>query len=181
MRPLASVQIGVKVSKAEDRAIPVPEFEICSKFGEQPIMSQSLYEAIGGLPTLRKAHKIFYDKVYAHHWLGKFFEGHTQKIIEDKQSSFMAEKMGSTAPYLGKEIKMVHEAMYITKELFEIRHGLLDESIREAGVNDILRKRWLRIDNAFMRLIIKDSVESMFINDWKFKKPIIIPNPSAKK
>ncbi len=144
-------------------------------------MNQTLYEDIGGLPTLRKVHKIFYDKVYAHHWLGKFFEGHDQKVIENKQSSFMAEKMGSTAPYSGKEIKMVHEAMYITKELFDIRHKLLDESIKEAGVNDTLRKRWLRIDSAFMRLIIKESVESMFNNDWKFKKPIIIPSPVTKK
>lgn len=144
-------------------------------------MNQTLYEAIGGLPTLQKVHKIFYDKVYAHQWLGRFFEGHNQKIIEDKQSSFMAEKMGSTAPYLGKEIKMVHEAMYITKELFHIRHRLLDDSIKEAGVNDALRKRWLRIDNAFMRLIIKDSVESLFNNDWKYKKPIIIPNPVVKE
>jgi hemoglobin len=144
-------------------------------------MKLTLYEAIGGMPTLRKVHKIFYDKVYAHPWLKKFFEDHNQKIIEDKQSDFMAEKMGGAAPYSGKEIKMVHEAMYITKELFDIRHGLLDESIGEAGVNDVLRMRWLRIDSAFMRLIIKDSVESMFNNDWKYKRPIIIPNPDAKK
>jgi hemoglobin len=144
-------------------------------------MNLTLYEAIGGLPTLQKVHKIFYDKVYAHQWLGKFFEGHDQKVIENKQSGFMAEKMGSTAPYLGKEIKMVHETMYISEELFDIRHRLLDESIKEAGVNEVLRKRWLRIDSAFMRLITKESVESMFNNDWPFKKPIIIPNPAAKE
>ena len=143
-------------------------------------MKQTLYEEIGGLPTLQKVHKIFYDKIYAHDWLQQFFEGHEQKVIEDRQTSFMAEKMGGPAPYLGKDIKMVHEAMYITDELFDIRHALLDESLKEAGVEDVLRKRWLRIDSAFMQTIVKDSIESMYNNDWKYKKPIIIPKPAAK-
>lgn len=140
-------------------------------------MQSSLYDAVGGLPTLQKVHKIFYDKLYAHDWLGPFFAGHSQQAIEDRQTSFMAEKMGGPAPYLGKEIKMVHEAMYIDRELFDIRHALLDESLKEAGVEDALRERWLRIDSAFMQKIIKKSVESMYDNDWKYKKPIIIPKP----
>jgi len=143
-------------------------------------MTQTLYEAIGGLPTLQKAHKIFYDKIYAHDWLGQFFVGHDQKAIEDRQTSFMAEKMGSSDPYPGKEIKMVHEAMYITRELFDLRHAILEESLQEAGVAEALRERWLRIDSAFMQQIIKDSIESMYRNDWKYKKPIIIPKPGAK-
>lgn len=140
-------------------------------------MNQTLYETVGGLPTLQRVHKIFYDKVYAHPWLGKFFEGFDQKVIEDKQTSFMAEKMGGPAEYMGKEIRLVHEAMYIDRELFDLRHALLDESIREAGVDDASRERWLKIDSAFMQLIVKDSIESMYHNDWKYKKPIIIPKP----
>ena len=143
-------------------------------------MNQPLYESVGGLPTLQKVHKIFYYKIYAHDWLQKFFEGHDQKVIEDKQSSFMAEKMGGPDIYPGKEIKMVHEAMYITQELFDIRHALLDDSLKEACLEKTLRERWLRIDSAFMQQIIKDSVESMYSNDWKYKKPIIIPNPAAE-
>jgi len=140
-------------------------------------MTQTLFVALGGLPTLQKAHKIFYDKIYAHDWLRQFFAGHDQKAIEDRQTRFMAEKMGSTDLYPGKEIKMVHETMYITRELFDIRHDLLEESLIEAGVEDELRDRWLRIDSAFMQQIIKNSIESMYNNDWKYKKPIIIPKP----
>lgn len=142
-------------------------------------MTSSLYDAIGGLPTLQRVHKLFYDKVYAHDWLGQFFAGHSQQAIEDRQTSFMAEKMGGPDPYLGKEIRMVHEAMYIDRELFELRHELLDASIREAGVPDDLRERWLRIDSAFMQKIIKPSVASLYDNDWQYKKPIVIPKPGA--
>jgi len=44
-------------------------------------MKQSLFDAVGGLPTLQKVHKIFYDKVYAHPWLDPFFEGHSQEAL----------------------------------------------------------------------------------------------------
>ncbi len=144
-------------------------------------MSQTLYEEVGGLPVLQKVHKIFYDKVYAHEWLGQFFAGHEQKAIEDRQTSFIAEKMGGPDPYPGKELKMVHEAMYINNELFEIRKALLAASLQEAGVDEALRIRWLKIDSAFKHHIIKASVESMYHNDWKFKKPIIIPKPAENK
>lgn len=143
-------------------------------------MKQTLYQAVGGLPTLQKVHKIFYDRIYAHDWLKQFFSGHEQKAIEDRQTSFMAEKMGGPDPYPGKDIKMVHEAMYITQELFELRQALLAESLQEAGVDEESRERWLRIDGAFMQQIVKDSIESMYNNDWKYKKPIIIPKPSEK-
>lgn len=140
-------------------------------------MKQTLFDAVGGLSTLQRAHKIFYDKVYAHPWLGKFFEGHNQQAIENRQTSFMAEKMGGPVEYWGKEMKIAHEAMYITQELFDLRHALLEESLEEAGVPEELRERWLRIDNAFNKQIVKDSIESFYSVTWKYKKRIIVPKP----
>ena len=109
----------------------------------------TMFDAVGGLPTLQRVHKIFYDKVYAHPWLRLFFADHSQVAIENRQTTFMAMKMGGDVVYTGKDIKVAHETMYITQELFEIRRALLDESIREAGVADELRERWLKIDSAF--------------------------------
>ena len=141
---------------------------------------QTLYEAVGELPALQKVHKIFYDKVYAHPWLKQFFEGFNQKIIEDKQTSFMGEKMGGPK-YLGKPIRQVHENMYISKELFELRHKLLKESLREAGIDSELMERWLRIDLAFMKSVHKPSIE-LFYRDYRFpyKRRIIIPRPNKE-
>lgn len=140
-------------------------------------MKQTLYDTVGGLPTLQKVHKIFYDKIYAHPWLKQFFEGHSQEAIEGRQTSFMGEKMGGPK-YLGKPIKQVHENMYITQELYALRHELLSEALIEAGVAEDSRQRWLKIDDAFMRQIIKTSVES-FYRDYHFtyKQRIIIPKP----
>ena len=141
-------------------------------------MKTSLYDAVGGLPTLQKVHKIFYDKIYVHPWLKQFFEGHSQEAIEGRQTSFMGEKMGGPK-YLGKPIKQVHENMYITQELYELRHELLKTSLQEAGVADDLAERWLKIDNAFMRQITKDSLATFYRDyHFAFKRRIIIPKPS---
>ena len=143
-------------------------------------MKQSLYDEVGGLPTLQKVHKIFYDKIYAHPWLKQFFAGHNQEAIEGRQTSFMGEKMGGPK-YLGKPLKQAHENMYITQELYELRHQILKDSLREAGVPEELAKRWLKIDNAFMQQITKSSLES-FYRDYHFtyKQRMIIPKPTRK-
>ena len=142
-------------------------------------MKESLFEAVGGLPTLQHVHKIFYDKVYAHPWLGKFFDGHNQEAIENRQTSFMAEKMGGDVEYWGKEPYITHRAMYITEELFDLRTELLHESLLEAGVPNELCERWIKIDNAFKRKIVKDSIESFYATTWKYEKRVIIPKSCA--
>lgn len=140
-------------------------------------MKQTLFDAVGGMPTLDKVHKIFYDKIYAHDWLKLFFEGHDQKAIENRQTMFMAEKMGADVEYYGKQPQMAHRQMYITKELYDIRHEILKESLIEAGVSQDLIERWLKIDYAFIRQIVKDSIESFYHTTFKYEKRIIVPKP----
>ncbi|MFQ5469613.1 MAG: group 1 truncated hemoglobin [Gammaproteobacteria bacterium] len=137
----------------------------------------TLFERIGGLPTLRKVHKIFYDKVYDHYWLKKYFDGHNQESIENRQTSFMAEKMGGPMEYWGKQPVMAHRQLYITQKLFDIRQALLRDSTREAGLSDELTDQWLEIDSAFTRAIVKDSIESFYQTTWKYERRIIIPEP----
>lgn len=135
----------------------------------------SLFDELGGLAKLQKVHKIFYDKLYAHPWLKHFFAGHNQQAIEDRQTAFMAEKMGGVVAYWGKQPKMAHRQMYITAELFDLRHDLLRESLEEAGVSSDLAKRWLKIDYAFKRQIVKDSIEAFYKTTWNYEKRVIIP------
>jgi hemoglobin len=138
---------------------------------------QTLFAAVGGLPTLRRVHKIFYDKIYAHPWIGKYFAGHDQKAIEARQTKFMAEKMGGDVSYYGKEMKMAHRYMFISQELFDLRSQLLRESLREADVPDRLARRWLKIDGAFRRQIVKESMASFLAWTWKYEKRVIVPRP----
>ncbi len=142
--------------------------------------TQSLFDAVGGLPTLQQVHRIFYDKVYADPWLDKFFVGHEQAAIENRQTEFMAEKMGGAEKYPGKPLRQVHENMYISNELVALRTRLLRESLEEAGVDDTLAERWMRIDAAFAKQVVKSSVAE-FYRDYSFayKQRIIHPKPQG--
>jgi len=142
-------------------------------------MKQTLFDAVGGLPMLEKVHKIFYDKIYAHPWIGQFFQGHDQQAIELRQTQFMGEKFGGPIKYPGMELELAHRRMYITPELFTLRQQLLRESLEEAGVAPELIIRWLRIDAAFRKDIVNESPEDFETIDLKYERPMIIPNPDA--
>jgi len=141
--------------------------------------NQTLFDAIGGLPTLRRVHKNFYDKLYAHYWLKLFFAGHNQQSIENRQTAFMAEKMGGPVEYFGKQPQMAHRHMYITQELYDLRHDILKQSIHEAGIAEHLAQRWLKIDYAFIRQIVKPSIEAFYQTTFQFEKRLIIPKPDT--
>ena len=141
---------------------------------------ETLFDAIGGLPTLEKVHKIFYDKIYAHPWIGQFFVGHNQASIEKRQTRFMTEKMRGDAQYFAKDMKMAHRHMYITEELFELRSQLLRESLEDAGISPDLAKRWLKIDSAFKRQVVKESIQSFYSWTWKYEKRVIVPKPKIE-
>jgi len=149
------------------------------KFSEVNIcgMCESIFVALGGYLTIEKVHKIFYDKVFSHDWLKQYFVNQDQSLIEKQQTNFMAEKMGGPKNYVGKLPRQTHIHMYITEELFNLRHELLKNSLEEAKVPRDLIERWLRIDYAFKRLIVDESLET-FHASYTFKRRIIVPNPS---
>lgn len=144
-------------------------------------MKPSLFDAVGGLAVLEKVHRIFYDKVYAHPWLGRFFEGHDQRAIELRQTQFMGKKFGGAITYPGKDLELAHRRMYITPELFALRQRLLRESLQEAGVPENLIVRWLRIDAAFRKDIVNASREDFDLIDLKYEQPLIVPDPAETK
>lgn len=120
---------------------------------------RSLFERIGGRPTLERVHKIFYDKLYAHPWLKGFFEGIDQTKIENQQSDFIAQVTGGPKMFGGRLPHHAHAHIFVTEELFTIRNGLLEESLIEADVAQPERDEWLMIDRAFKRAIVKQSPE----------------------
>lgn len=121
---------------------------------------QSLYERIGGRPTLERVHKIFYDKLYSHPWLRGFFVGIDQTKIENQQSDFIAQLMGGPKMYGGRLPHHAHAHIYINDELFALRSQLLQESIIEAKVPQPEREEWITIDRSFKRAVIKQSPEA---------------------
>lgn len=140
---------------------------------------QTLFDLVGGRPVLERVHKLFYDKIYAHPWLKQFFADIDQKTIEDQQTDFMISNMGGGKIYSGALPKNAHRHMFVNNELFDLRQVLLQESLLESGVHEDLAERWLRIDEAFRKSIVKEDpsqCEKRFFTDAikNFPKPSTI-------
>lgn len=140
--------------------------------------ANTLFHKLGGKNTLQKVHKIFYDKIYADPWIGKFFLHIDQKIIEDQQTDFMMQAMGGPAEYAGALPHAAHKHMLITEDLFQYRQELLRASIKEAMIPENLAEEWLKIDAAFKKGIVKKSIndcEKRFNTDeiLSYQKPPI--------
>lgn len=118
---------------------------------------KSLFEQVGGRPTLERVHKIFYDKLWVHPWLKGFFTKLNQKLLENQQTDFMSGAMGGPDNYAGKLPVQAHKHMYITAEQFDLRSAILKQSLIEAGVPPELREKWLKIDGAFKGKMVKKS------------------------
>lgn len=139
-------------------------------------IDSTLFNRIGGMDTLRRVHKIFYDKLFIHPWLKQFFVDHPQDIFENQQTNFMSGLMGGPKIYAGKTPKMAHQNILITEEMFEIRSKILSQSIKEAGITDGLRQEWLDADRTLKRALVKSSIadcRTMFDGQRIFD----IPNP----
>lgn len=128
----------------------------------------TLFDRLGGRPILERVHKVFYDKIYEHPWLKQYFTDVEQKTIEDQQTDFMVSNMGGGKIYSGALPKNAHRHMFVSNELFDLRKILLQESLAECGVEEGLAQRWLRIDEAFRKSIVKnhpDQCEKRFFTD----------------
>jgi hemoglobin len=121
-------------------------------------IDKTLYARLGGKDTLIKVHKIFYDKIYAHNWLSKYFTDKPQQLLEEQQTTFMQQLMGGPKAYSGKSPKSAHQHMLITEELFELRAKLLADSIKQAGIENSLRDEWLAADAALKKALVKGSI-----------------------
>lgn len=120
-------------------------------------VDKTLFNRLGGMPTFKKVHKIFYDKAYSHPWLKQYFTDKPQEVLENQQTDFMVQLMGGPKAYGGKTPKSAHQHMVITEELFDLRAEMLSESIKEAGIEDGLREEWLAADGTLKRALVKTS------------------------
>ena len=141
---------------------------------------KSFFEEVGGYPTLKKVHKIFYDKVFKHPWLSKFFRDKSQDHLEDQQTDFMAGLFGGPKKYCGRFPREAHMHINVTEELFDLRHRILETAILEAGLSEEHAKEWLRLDGSFRRAVVKRSPD-LCKKRWVQDEILDFENPVAPK
>lgn len=140
-------------------------------------MANKLFDELGGMPCLQKVHRIFYGKLLAHPWLKGFFVGVPRAHLESQQTDFMTGVFGGPKVYGGRPPKTAHTHLFITEEVFLIRHALLKESLDEAGIRPDLKERWLTHDLRMMKVLCKQSV-SECVGRYKNEPVIVVEKPA---
>ena len=111
---------------------------------------------------IEKVQKIFYDKIYAHEWIGQYFKHIEQKYIESQQTKFMASISGGPKNYSGLVPKDAHRMFIITDELFDLRQKLLREALEEADLDDESIEEWIKKDSAFRGVVVKSECKKLY-------------------
>jgi truncated hemoglobin YjbI len=146
-------------------------------FRDQELMRvETLFDELGGKPTMDRVHVIFYDKLLAHPWLRGFFVGVRKFHLEGQQTDFMTGLLGGPKIYGGRAPKSAHVHLFVTEEVFMLRHKILEDSLMEAEIPADLKERWLRYDMKMKRALVKESV-SECEGRYRSEPVIDVPKP----
>lgn len=136
----------------------------------------SFYDELGGKVCLARVHRIFYGKLLVHPWLKGFFYGKDRDRLESQQTDFMTSMFGGPKCYGGRAVRCAHIHLFITEEVFMVRHGLLADSLDEARVPEPLAKMWLARDMSVKRALVKET-EAECKGRYASEIPLIVPKP----
>jgi len=96
--------------------------------------------------------------------------------LEIQQTDFMSGLLGGPRIFGGRTPRDAHCHLFVTKEIFQIRHQLLGESLAEAGVPVALRERWLKLDAGFEAALVKQSPDECK-GRYRTEPVIVVPKP----
>jgi truncated hemoglobin YjbI len=136
-----------------------------------------LFQEIGGRDTLVRVHHFLYEKIYAHPWLKQFFTQSPRAHQEAQQTDFMTRVLGGPRVYSGRLPRDAHPHLFITDEVFDIRHDLLRQALKDAQVRPDIAETWLRLDEGFRAMLVKKSVDDCF-GRYRTEEIIAPPRPS---
>jgi nitric oxide dioxygenase len=137
----------------------------------------SLLEEIGGEEVVRNVHQRFYDFIYNDDYIGQFFFHRARELVVTKQTQFMVAAFGGPNNYKGEPPAFLHMHMYITQEMADIRNIYLQKAILGEGLSEAICERWMRVDNAFLPAIVKESVDECVMRVWG-QGPFVIKRPA---
>ena len=139
-------------------------------------MEKAFLDVIGGKARVERVHTKLYDKLLSHPWLKEFFVGLERWHLEVQQTDFMCDLFGGPPRYCGRAPMRGHQHLYITEEVFMIRHNLLAETLSEVGLPADHKERWLQFDLGMKAAIVKKTVEDCE-GRYRLEEIIVVPKP----
>jgi hemoglobin len=127
-----------------------------------------------------KINEIFYEKVYEDEWLVQIFGAVDIELISSQQTDFIVGALGGPKKYCGRSPKDAHPHIFIQEDMWLLRENYLMEAFKEVNAPDWMIAKWIGIDNAFKKAILKKN-PSDCVGRYKTEELIIIPNPQDHK
>jgi hemoglobin len=120
----------------------------------------AFFEEVGGRPVIERVHTLLYEKLLTHEWLKGYFVNVRRSHLEDQQTDFMSDLFGvEPKVYFGRFPMPAHQHLFISEEIFMVRHQLLADSLKEAKVSEEHQERWLKYDMGMKRTVVKETVD----------------------
>lgn len=96
----------------------------------------SIYERIGGQPTIDSLVDSFYEKVLADPELSYYFKNAPMDKLRNMQREFFSSATGGPIVYSGRPLGQVHAHMAISKREFQRFTEHLLQTLKEVGVEE---------------------------------------------
>ncbi len=96
----------------------------------------SIYEQIGGAPSVNAAVELFYDKVLDDPGLAPYFSGVDLGRLKGHQRLFITAALGGPAAYAGRDMDAAHSHLGIDDRAFDSVIAHLVDTLVELGVDE---------------------------------------------
>ncbi|AQS39196.1 truncated hemoglobin [Shewanella psychrophila] len=100
-------------------------------------MAESLFDKYGGFDTFTLVVSSFYQKVLDSDELEHYFRNVNMDNLMAHQTNFIAKALGGPDAYEGRDLRQAHINLDISLPDFLEVAELLEESLEEAGVEDV--------------------------------------------
>ncbi len=108
-----------------------------------------------GAARIKEIIRKFYDRLAADVLVGFFFDGKNLDLIAQGQTAFLLKAFGITQSYTGHAPSEAHSALPpILEGHFDRRLVILDQLLRDEGLNVDERAAWVGFENAFRSAVV---------------------------
>jgi hemoglobin len=121
------------------------------------IVTQTLFEQLGGEARLREIIDAFIDRVFADRMIGFFFRNADRKRIKEMEYQLTAEFLGADVHYRGRPLDQVHAKHPIMGGQFARRLQILKETLEDFHVPHPIRDAWIEHNESLRSLITPNS------------------------
>jgi hemoglobin len=121
------------------------------------IVTQTLFEQLGGEARLREIIDAFIDRVFADRMIGFFFRNADRKRIKEMEYQLTAEFLGADVHYRGRPLDQAHAKHPIMGGQFARRLQILKETLEDFHVPQPIRDAWMEHNESLRSLITPNS------------------------